>query len=158
MRDVSEFWSGSAAPPVTDETVTAWEERLKVKLPSSLLGLYRIHNGGPCCGGYPFELLPLDHAPRGQSVCSLEELAADGAYLDEDGLESLGEAIGDPRKIVTLAFDGASCLALNYNATGPDGEPKVLWIDLGGSFMFGDWRELHPTFRDFVAAVLRAEK
>lgn len=157
MRAVSEFWSGSAALPVTDETVKEWEERMEVKLPSSLLDLYRIHNGGPCCGGYPFELLPLDPARRGQSICSLEELAADGGYLDDDGLESLDETIGNPRRIVALAFDGASCLALNYNAAGPQGEPNVLWIDLGGSFMFGDWRELYPTFQDFVSAVLQAE-
>lgn len=157
MRPISEFWTGSSTPPVSDETVRAWEQRLQVTLPAPLVELYRIHNGGSCCGSYPFELLPLDGEPREQSICSLAEVAAAGGYLDHDGLESIGESIGDPQLIMAIAFDGSYCLALNYNAAGPRGEPSVLSIDLGGSFMMGDWRELFSTFHHFVSAVLQAE-
>lgn len=154
MRKIADLWIHSSALPVTAAELVAWQAHYRLTLPTILVQLYKTQNGGAFIGQYPFELLPLlPPSSKGERICSLSDLAAEGRYLDDEGLEGVVEALGDPHKVIALAFDGAYCMALNYNA---DTEPTVNMLDLGGNFMFADFEVLYRTFDDFVQAVLES--
>jgi hypothetical protein len=155
MRPISDFWvPGQSRPPVTDNQVRQCEMEFGVTFPRALVQVLQVHNGGSVRGAYSFALLPLETSKREQRIRPLTELAAAGAYIDDDALESISEEIGDPRLILALGFDGAYCFAMNFNANGPHGEPTMHMVDLGGNFMFGESQQIAATFQEVVDKVL----
>jgi hypothetical protein len=128
------FWSGSAygvQQPLTDEAVGVAESELGVTLPSSLLELLRVQNGGVVADRW--KAFPTreptswakDHVPfkelmgigRAENVLSLLQTPY---FVEEWGL---------PTPIVLLAGDGHCWVALDYRVCGRAGEPSVTWFD-----------------------------
>lgn len=157
MKPIASFWApGQSQSPVTEDQVRQCEAEFGVTFPRALLQVLQVHNGGSVRGAYSLEILPLVTSKRAERIRPLTEFAAAGEYLDDEALESIAEEIGDPRLLLVLAFDGAYGFALNFNANGPQGEPTVHMIDLGGNFMFGESRQIAATFQEVVDKVLAA--
>lgn len=157
MNDLSMFWQPDfGAPPVTDDDLRSCEREFGVTFPSSLVALFRLQNGGAIRGSDGLCILPIDSSSSPARIRPLSDYAAKGECLDGFGLEAIAEEIGDPTLIFAFAFDGAYCYALNYNHGGPQEEPSILCIDLGGSFMMGEWQQLYPNFQGLIDSVLRS--
>lgn len=128
------FWSDSTIgvqPRLTDEMVAGAESLLGVRLPSALLDLLRVQNGGIVAdswnsfptaqptswsdGHVPFDTL--EGIGRAEGALSL----LDTPYLVEEW--------GLPSPLVLLTGDGHWWIALDYRECGPDGEPSVTWFD-----------------------------
>jgi hypothetical protein len=61
----------------------------------------------------------------------------------------LVEEWGLPAPVVLLSGDGHSWIALDYRASGPQGEPSVTWLDADR----GTELALAPDFRSFIEAL-----
>lgn len=154
MLPLSNFWHAEeTTAPLTDDQLRQSEADFGVTFPNSLVEVLRLHNGGAARGAC-LTFLPLDDARSKHRIRSLTELAQRGEYIDDEALDEISQAIGDPRRIIVLSFDGAYCIAMNFNANGPHGEPTILSIDLGGSFMFGVWQQIAATFQEVVDQML----
>jgi hypothetical protein len=104
---------------------------LGVPLPSALLDLLRVQNGGVVADGH--DAFPTsqptswshDHVPfdalmgigRRERTMSL----LDTPYLVKEW--------GLPSQIVLLSGDGHCWIGLDYRGCGPDGDPSVTWFD-----------------------------
>ncbi|WP_329315864.1 SMI1/KNR4 family protein [Streptomyces sp. NBC_01262] len=128
------FWAEGdhgVQPPLTDEAVREAEGVLGVPLPSALLDLLRVQNGGVVADGH--DAFPTsqptswshDHVPfdalmgigRRERTMSL----LDTPYLVKEW--------GLPSQIVLLSGDGHCWIGLDYRGCGPDGDPSVTWFD-----------------------------
>ena len=125
------FWGSGIyglQPPLTDEMVRQAEGVLGVTLPSSLLDLLRVQNGGrvaPEWNAFPTTRAPAwsaDHVPF-DTVLGIgsKDSLLDTPYLVEEW--------GLPSPIVLLAGDGHCWIGLDYRECGCDGEPSVTWFD-----------------------------
>lgn len=145
------FWADDdhgVQPPLTDEAVQEAEEVLGVPLPSALLDLLRVRNGGSVAADH--DAFPTgqpnswshDHVPldalmgigRRERTMSL----LDTPYLIEEW--------GLPSPIVLLSGDGHCWTGLDYRGRGPDGDPSVTWFDVE----LGTELALAGDFRTFV--------
>ncbi|MFF4330701.1 SMI1/KNR4 family protein [Streptomyces sp. NPDC048387] len=128
------FWGDggySVQPPLTDEMVREAERLLGVTLPSALLDLLRVQNGGDVAADH--DAFPTsrptswseDHVPfdglMGIGRCDGTTSLLDTPYLVEEW--------GLPAPLVLLAGDGHCWIALDYRTCGRDGEPSVTWFE-----------------------------
>ncbi|CAM5313210.1 SMI1/KNR4 family protein [Streptomyces canus] len=129
------FWADGeygVQPPLTDEMVREAQRVLGVTLPSALLDLLRVQNGGVVAADH--DAFPTsrptswsqDHVPFDalMGIGRLERLTSllDSPYLVEEwGLSS---------PIVLLSGDGHCWIGLDYRGCGPDGDPSVTWFDI----------------------------
>ncbi|MEV7618371.1 SMI1/KNR4 family protein [Streptomyces sp. NPDC089799] len=128
------FWADGdygVQPPLTDETLREAELVLGVTLPSTLVDLLRVQNGGIVAADHdacptsqptswseehvPFDFL-MGIGPREQMTSLL-----DTPYLVAEW--------GLPSPIVLLCGDGHCWIGLDYRVCGPDGNPSVTWFD-----------------------------
>jgi hypothetical protein len=145
------FWGDDTRlvlPPLTDESVREAEALLGVTLPSSLLDLLRVRNGGLVADewsafptveptSWSADHVPFDHLLGiGQSDGVISLL--DTPYLVEEW--------GLPSPIVLLSGDGHYWIGLDYRRHGPRHEPSVTWFDAD----FGTELSLAADFRSFV--------
>lgn len=128
------FWADDdhgVQPPLTEETVREAERVLGVTLPSALLDLLRVQNGG---------IVAADHGafPTSQPTSWSEEHVPFHALMGigpRDQMTSLLDTPylvtewGLPSPIVLLSGDGHCWIALDYRSCGPDGDPSVTWFD-----------------------------
>ncbi|MFD4588054.1 SMI1/KNR4 family protein [Streptomyces sp. NPDC058423] len=131
---VGTFWGNgdhSRQQPLTDEMVREAEHMLGVTLPSALLDLLRVQNGGGVAADH--DAFPTsrptswsaDHVP-------FDDLMGIGR---RDGMISLLDTPylvaewGMPTPIVLLSGDGHCWIGLDYRVCGPDGEPSVTWFE-----------------------------
>lgn len=150
------FWGSGAhwvQPPLTDDVVREAERVLGVRLPSPLLDLLRIQNGGvvaPEWSVFPTTAAPAwsaDHVPFdvlmgiGPGDCLL-----DTPYLVEEW--------GLPSPLVLLNGDGHCWIGLDYRDRGRDGEPSVTWFDVE----LESEAALAPDFRSFVEGLTSADR
>ncbi|MBW5422596.1 SMI1/KNR4 family protein [Streptomyces sp. BG9H] len=145
------FWGDGdygVQPPLTDELVREAEHVLGVTLPSALLDLLRVQNGGGVAadhGAFPTNRPTSwseDHVPfddlmgigRREGMTSL----LDTPYLLKEW--------GTPAPLVLLSGDGHCWIGLDYRKCGRDGEPSVTWFetDLDAELALAD------DFRSFV--------
>ncbi|MFC9273427.1 SMI1/KNR4 family protein [Streptomyces zhihengii] len=129
------FWGEDrhgVQPPLTDAVVQDAERRLGVRLPTSLLEILRVQNGGVVAdswSAFPTDAptswsedhVPLDHMMgigRHDEQCSL----LDSGYLVEEW--------GLPSPLVLLSGDGHCWIALDYRSCGERGDPSVTWFDV----------------------------
>lgn len=151
--DASDFWDmdiDSGNPPLTDEMVARAEQRLGVSLPTELIALLRVRNGGYTRGFVYPTTEPTswaeDHVP-------LDELYGIGDGSGEPGLYDINttaymtEEWGLPPRQVLLAGDGHTWITLDYRS---DAVPSVAWIDAE----LGEELQLAPTFAAFLAGLL----
>ncbi len=145
------FWSDDpygVQAPLTDEMVAEAERVLQVRLPSTLLELLRVQNGGMVAEEWnafatrePTSWAH-DHVP-------LTDLAGIGRADDALSLlESpyLTQEWGLPEAVVLLSGDGHTWIALDYRVCGPTGEPSVTWLDAE----LQEESSLAANFRSFV--------
>ncbi len=132
--------------PLTDEMVAEAEQMLGVALPTDLLRLLRIRNGGAVAdvrNAHPlgadkyvpfFNMIGIGHDPDMASLLSTP-------YLIEEWRL--------PSSIVVIEGDGHYWVALDYREHGPTGEPAVVRLESDGA---RDAR-LAPDFRTFVTGL-----
>ncbi|MGV9267239.1 SMI1/KNR4 family protein [Kitasatospora sp. NPDC003701] len=145
------FWGAGdygVQQPLTDEMVREVERLLGVTLPSALLDLLRVQNGGSVAAdddAFPTRRPTSwsdDHVPFGDLMgigrCAGMTSLLDSLYLVEEW--------GMPAALVLLSGDGHCWIALDYRTCGRDGEPSVTWFetDLGSELALAD------DFRSFV--------
>src|SRR5262245_40436227 len=137
-------------PPLTDDLVAETQTRLNVNLPSELLVLLSLQNGGVVsddCGAcscepnsYAADHVPFDFmfgiGPPGVPAGTMTLL--DTPYLIREW--------DLPQPVVLLYGEGHYWVALDYRNSGPLGEPSVTWIDNEISHELA----LAPSFRTFV--------
>ncbi|MQY14421.1 hypothetical protein SRB5_45880 [Streptomyces sp. RB5] len=146
------FWapdeSYGSQPALTDEAVREAERVLGVTLPSGLLELLRVRNGGVVAAGHrvfrtsrptswdedrvPFETV------LGIGKPGLMRSLLDSPYLAEEW--------GLPSPVVILSGEGHWWIALDYRECGPAGEPSVTWFETD----FDTELALAGDFRTFV--------
>ncbi|MCF3105750.1 SMI1/KNR4 family protein [Streptomyces roseoverticillatus] len=148
------FWGDGdygVQQPLTDEMAREAARVLDVTLPSALLDLLKVQNGGIVAAGHDAFLTRQptswseDHVPfadlmgigRRDGMTSL----LDTPYLVEEW--------GLPAPLVLLSGDGHYWIGLDYRICGRDGEPSVTWFetDLEGELVPAD------DFRSFVEAL-----
>ncbi|MFJ8648774.1 SMI1/KNR4 family protein [Streptomyces sp. NPDC093546] len=150
------FWADDdhgVQPPLTDETVREAERVLGVTLPSPLLDLLRLRNGGIVADDH-------DAFPTSQATWSEDHVPFD-TLMGIGGLEQtmslldtpyLVKEWGLPSPIVLLSGDGHCWIGLDYRDCGPDGEPSVTWFDTE----LGVECALASDFRTFVEKLTAA--
>jgi hypothetical protein len=118
--------------PLTDETVREAERVLGVTLPSPLLDLLRVQNGGVVAADY-------DAFSTGQPTSSSQDHVPFDALMGIGGLQEMTSLLdtpylvkewGLPSPIVLLSGDGHCWIGLDYRRCGPDGDPAVTWFDI----------------------------
>jgi hypothetical protein len=142
------FWDDgdySVQQPLTDEMVREAEHALGVTLPSALLDLLRVQNGGIVAADH--DVFPTDRPTAwSEDHVPFDTLMGIGR---RDGMASmldtpyLVEEWGMPAPLALLSGDGHYWIGLDYRACGRDGEPSVTWFetDLGTEFVLaGDFR------------------
>ena len=152
--DTRSFWGSNHYnhPPLTEEMIAKAEEILGVKLPSGLIALLKIQNGGYTSGfAHPMKQRTTwaeDHVP-------LDDLA--GIVLDPEHetaqnllkTEYMTEEWGLPEKQVLLSGDGHYWITLDYRHGS---EPSVAWIDVE----CGEDMQIAKSFDDFLAGLVPA--
>ncbi|WP_251069859.1 SMI1/KNR4 family protein [Streptomyces sp. ISL-96] len=130
---------------LTDEMVREAERALGVTLPSALLDLLRIQNGGIVAADH-------DAFPTGRPTSWSEDHVPFDYLMGigrGDGMNSmldtpyLAEEWGMPAPLVLLSYEAHCWIGLDYRACGRDGEPSVTWFetDLGTELVLaGDFR------------------
>lgn len=128
------FWGGGdygVQPPLTGEAVREAECVLGVTLPTALLDLLRVRNGGGVAAGH--NAFPTsrptswseDHVPFAD-LMGIGRREGMLSLLDTPYLVGEWEL---PSPIVLLSGDGHYWIGLDYRTCGPDGEPSVAWFD-----------------------------
>jgi hypothetical protein len=128
------FWSDSAVgvqPLLTDEMVVGAEGILGVRLPSALLELLRVQNGGGVAdawNSFP-TTRPASWSDTHVPFDTMEGIGAAEGTLSLLDTPYLVEERGLPSPLVPLTGDGHWWIALDYRECGQDGQPSVTWFD-----------------------------
>ncbi|SCF73670.1 SMI1/KNR4 family protein [Streptomyces sp. Ncost-T10-10d] len=124
------FWGEvryGVEPPLTDAVVQVAERQLGVCLPTSLLEILRVQNGGVVAGLWNAFLTDVptswskDHVP----LDDMMGIGRDNGQLSLLDTAYLVEEWGLPSPLVLLSGDGHCWIALDYRACGKRGEPSV---------------------------------
>lgn len=115
-------WYG---PPLTQSMIDQAERKLKVKLPAAYLDLLRQQNGGFT----PIEWLEHPNAPEEFQCRDLPGLGYSQGMDAEMGARYMVEEWGYPAGLLYLTGDGHTGICLDYRASGPLGEPAIVWVD-----------------------------
>jgi hypothetical protein len=143
------FWApGSERRPVTNDALSDTERELGVRLAPDYVALLRVQDGGAV--SEELNAFPLDPPdPWGAARIWLPELYGAGETGRSDDIHD--PDWGPPEGLVLIASPdaGHQFLALDYRASGPDGEPSVLWADTEGPFV----QPLAASFRAFLVGL-----
>ena len=142
-KQIANFWSewdesmyGPKAewfPPPDKATRIACEQHLRVRLPDDLIALLKYQNGGEAIVGFsPFMPLLPPTSKEEYRIQTLIAAAGQNIPCRFEDLAWIAEEFGSPDLIVPLESDGHCFHALNYNTSGPQGEPSVVYIDIEG--------------------------
>lgn len=149
-----QFWGTNyyGHPPLTDDMLLRAEEVLGVRLPTALVSLLRIQNGG-YTNGFAHPMLVSttwaeDHVPLNdlfgivtdESVQTAQNILSTAYMTEEWGL---------PPNQVLLSGDGHWWITLDYRR-GP--EPSVAWIDVE----CGEDVQISPSVSEFLSGLVPA--
>lgn len=148
--------SGYREPPLSEQTLQSIEAELGVRLPAAYVRMARTHNGGLLKRNAHPSPTPTTWASDHVSVTGIfaigrtAQASLCGAlgqrlWLDEWGYPALGVYFADTPSA------GHDMIALDYRASGPDGEPSVIHVDQEVGYVV---TRLAPTFEDFVAGLV----
>ena len=135
-------------PPLTQAMVRAAEKQLGYRLPDAYVELLRFRNGGYLAKTrFPTTATrwSSDHVPFYQLMGIGYEAGIDGPM----GSAFLIAEWGYPDVGVVISSEGHTAFILDYSQCGPQGDPRVLWVDLE----VGDVPmvvELAPDFASFL--------
>ncbi|MFO0957712.1 MAG: SMI1/KNR4 family protein [Isosphaeraceae bacterium] len=126
--DASDFYTG---PPLTEALVDSAERTLGFALPGSYLRLLRVKNGGqPRRGCFPTDERWDDDHVRISTLFGVGY--AWGIDSDQFGSRHLIRQAGFPEIGIVVALTptaGHDAIMLDYSACGPQGEPRVVYVD-----------------------------
>lgn len=155
MADPHQFWSPDedvASPGLSREQIHDCGVRFGVRFPDSFAELYSAQNGG-CVRDEDLTLFPLPTSEETGGfgvIATVERIAEE----DEFAREMVEEELGNPRLVLLFAGDdGHTYHALDFNANGPEGEPRVLWLD----FECSEWDEVSLSFGELVEDLTRSD-
>lgn len=146
--DKNEFWDENYYnhPPLTDDMVSTAEKMLSVKLPSLLIELLKVQNGG-YTKGFAFPMAEKttwaeNHVPLSDlfGIVTDESIETAQNILDS---HYMTEEWGLPEKQVLLTGDGHWWITLNYRKSST---PSVSWIDVE----CGEDVHVANSFEDFI--------
>jgi hypothetical protein len=132
--------------PLTDEVVVEAERVLGLTLPTDLLKLLRIRNGGAVADAYRACPLGTDKYVLFSSMVGI------GLDPDVPSMLNTPYLIKEwklPSSIVLIEGDGHYWVALDYRECGPSGEPAVVRLQNDGACD----EQLAPDFRRFVTGL-----
>ncbi|MFE6888173.1 SMI1/KNR4 family protein [Streptomyces sp. NPDC057694] len=151
------FWNDNAygvQPTLTEAAVRDAELRLGVSLPTALLSLLRVQNGGGVaahCNAFP-TCVPTswseDHVP-------FDELMGIGRRERMTSILDSPELVEEwnlPSPVVLLSGDGHYWIMLDYRVCGRHGEPSITWFDTDAETEL----DLAPDFQSFVEGLVQA--
>ena len=149
------FWSGglySVLPALTEEMVRVAEQELDMTLPSELLELLRVQNGGGVAAAW--DAFPTAEATSwSETHVPFDTLMGIGPHESILDTPYLVGEWGLPSPLVLLSGDGHCWIALDYRTCGRHGEPSVTWFDTE----FETEVPLAADFRSFVEALVPAD-
>ncbi len=137
MMNTENLWRESkystenyVSEPFTDELLKEIEEELGYKLPSSYVELMREHNGG----ALNRSVLPLDEIDTYTVLTSIYGIGREKPYslcgeystkfwVEEWEYPAIGVVIAETESA------GHEMIFLDYTECGPEGEPRVVYID-----------------------------
>ena len=146
--DKNEFWDENYYnhPLLTDDMVTTAEKMLNVKLPSFLIELLKVQNGG-YTKGFAFPMTEKttwaeNHVPLSDlfGIVTDESIETAQNILDS---HYMTEEWGLPEKQVLLTGDGHWWITLDYRKSNT---PSVSWIDVE----CGEYVHVVDSFEDFI--------
>lgn len=129
--DINRFWeeNHNQNPPLTDKMVTIAETTLNVQLPTLLIDLLKVQNGGYTKGfAFPTKIKTTwseNHVPLNQlfGIITERSFGSEQSILDTDYMI---KEWGLPEKQVLLSGDGHWWITLDYRQHKI---PTVRWID-----------------------------
>ncbi len=164
--DFSNFWEESVysrkeyiSDPPSDELIASVEQELGYKLPASYIWLMKQHNGGiPFNTCFPVSK-PTSWADNHIAITGIFGIGREKAYslcgelgsqfmIDEWGSPAVGVAICD------CPSAGHDMVFLDYRECGPDGEPKVVYIDQEYNYKI---TPLADNFEEFIRDLVNEE-
>ncbi|MGW2180371.1 SMI1/KNR4 family protein [Streptomyces sp. NPDC001732] len=111
------------------------ERRLGIRLPTSLLEILRVQNGGVVAelwNAFPTNV-PTSWSENHVPLDNLMGIGRHDGQLSLLDTAYLVEEWGLPSPLVLLSGDGHWWIALDYRACGKHGEPSVTWFDADDS-------------------------
>ncbi len=164
--DFSNFWEESVysrkeyiSDPPSDELIASVEQELGYKLPASYIWLMKQHNGGiPFNTCFPVSK-PTSWADNHIAITGIFGIGREKAYslcgelgsqfmIDEWGYPAVGVAVCD------CPSAGHDMVFLDYRECGPDGEPKVVYIDQEYNYKI---TPLADNFEEFIRGLVNEE-
>ncbi|MFQ6328288.1 SMI1/KNR4 family protein [Nocardia sp. CWNU-33] len=154
---LSSFWrypTDDDHVALTDAAIRDAEEKLGVRLPTSLLRLLRVRNGGIVSDRW--DAFPVEGSGWSEHYACFDYL---NGIRDEDDFTLLDtpDMVQEwelPAPVVLLHGDGHWWVALDYRACGPTGEPSVVEIDSDGPEVV----YLASDFESFVEGLTSSEQ
>lgn len=162
--DLEYFWEDDdesdayTCEPLTDEMVAKAEKKLGYKLPASYIALLQNRNGGmpyncyfrseePMLYGYCFVVarVILGIGKKSTSLCGAS------------GNTSLIKRLGYPKIGVAIAYAPQAkegLVFLDYRECGPEGEPKVVFVERENDFAI---KPLADNFEEFISNLVSEE-
>ena len=147
-RVPQDFWDADSThgvlDPLTEDKVRSAEQLLGVTLPSALVELLGLQNGGKVAS--PYRSCPTDQP----TSWARDHVPFESCHGIGDGSQSITESPyfndewGQPAELVLLAGEGHWWVALDYRDRA---EPSVVWFDNE----VGQDITLAPTFEHFLA-------
>lgn len=133
--------------PVTDEQIAAAEQALGVSLPRSYIEIIRVQNGG---------YLRYDTHPSpeptnwSQDHVLVDHIMGIGPFNSILDTPAMRAQYSLPEAVVPICSHGHYWVCLDYRESGPQGEPTVVWIDIGAHHEVA----LAPDFATFVQGLV----
>ncbi|MFI1169966.1 SMI1/KNR4 family protein [Streptomyces melanogenes] len=128
------FWGDGlygVQEPLTDPALEGAEHVLEVRLPSPLLEILRLQNGGQVSPGW--NAFPTKVATSwSESHVPLDGMMGIGRHKNQPSLLDTPYLVEEwdlPSPLVLLSGDGHCWIALDYRRCGRHGEPSVTWFD-----------------------------
>ncbi len=151
LRGMFEEDEEGECPPLTPAMVRAAEEKLGYRLPAAYVELLKVCNGGAIRRSiFPTKKCKSwadDHVAFEQvmGICADEGIDGEvgSAYL-------IGEW-GYPNVGVVISSDGHTAFMLDYSKCGPEGEPRVIWVDTETGEKKPSVAVLAPDFAAFLS-------
>lgn len=143
-------------PAPSDQLVESIEEELGFRLPDSYIALSRLRNGGRFLRGAHTTSEPTGWADDHIAVTALRAIGRTrpSSLIGELGSTFMRDEWGYPAWGVGIADTptaGHEQVMLDYRACGPDGEPRVVYVDQERDFAV---TEIAPDFATFLRGLV----
>ncbi|MFG6476948.1 SMI1/KNR4 family protein [Microbacterium sp. P06] len=164
--DLDGLWATSrdhddyVEPAASDQLIASIEAEIGFRLPDAFIELSRIRNGGRLArDAYP-TTTPTGWAHDHVAVTGLYAIGRTSRYslAGELGATFMREEWGYPDWGIGIADTptaGHEQIMLDYRACGPDGEPRVVYVDQEDDYRV---TELAPDFATFVRGLVDEEE